>query len=58
MWLTKGADGLMPRGKEQCPQCGSKKIAVEANSKKCGVCGYQWTGKIRRKTSRKDKVRF
>jgi len=48
----------MPRGKEQCPKCGSKKIVVEADSKKCGVCGYQWTGKIRRKTSKRDKVRF
>jgi len=44
--------------KERCPQCGSKKIEVQANSKKCKVCGYQWTGKVRRKTSKKDKIRF
>jgi uncharacterized protein (DUF983 family) len=44
--------------KERCPQCGSGKITVSADSKKCNVCGYEWTGKIGRKESRKDKVRF
>jgi transposase-like protein len=44
--------------KERCPQCGSKKIEVQADSKKCTVCKYQWTGKTQRKTSRKEKVRF
>jgi len=44
--------------KERCPQCGSKKIKIQANSKKCEICGYEWTGRIRRKTAKKDKVRF
>ncbi len=56
-YLTDGEDGLMVR-KELCPQCGSKKIVVEADSKKCEVCGYQWTGKVRKKTSRKGRTRF
>jgi len=50
-------DGLMGR-KERCPKCGSKKITVHADSKKCKICGHQWTGRIRRKTSGKEKVRF
>jgi ribosomal protein L37E len=52
-----GADGLMVR-KERCPKCGSKKIVIQASSKKCEVCGFQWTGKVRRKGFRKEKVRF
>jgi ribosomal protein L37AE/L43A len=44
--------------RERCPQCGSKKITVQATSKKCRVCGYEWTGKVQRKTTKKDKVRF
>jgi uncharacterized protein (DUF983 family) len=48
----------MTRGKERCPQCGSKKIAVQNTSKKCKVCGYQWIGKVQKKTPRKDKTRF
>jgi uncharacterized protein (DUF983 family) len=44
--------------KEQCPQCRSGRITVLVDSKKCNVCGYEWAGKVRRKTSKKDKVRF
>ncbi|HEY4700042.1 MAG TPA: hypothetical protein VIH27_06725 [Nitrososphaerales archaeon] len=55
--MVDGEDGLMAR-KERCPQCGSKKIVFQADSKKCEVCGYQWTGKVRKKTSRKGKTRF
>jgi len=44
--------------KERCPQCGSKKIRVHADSKKCNICGHQWTERMKRKTSRKEKVRF
>jgi ribosomal protein L37E len=44
--------------KERCPRCGSKKIEVQDNSKKCIVCGYEWTGRIGRKTPKRDKVRF
>jgi ribosomal protein L37E len=39
--------------KERCSRCGSKKIVVQAGSKKCEVCGYQWSGRIGRKTSEK-----
>jgi len=48
---------LMGR-KERCPQCGSKKITIAGNLKKCKVCKYEWTGKPRRKTHKKEKVRF
>jgi uncharacterized protein (DUF983 family) len=44
--------------KERCPRCGSKKIDFFSTPKKCKVCGHEWTGKGRKKTSRKDKVRF
>ncbi len=44
--------------KERCPQCGSKKIKITENLKKCRVCNYEWTGRGRRKTSKKEKVRF
>ncbi|MGD8566375.1 MAG: hypothetical protein PVF96_08515 [Candidatus Bathyarchaeota archaeon] len=44
--------------KERCPQCGSKKFRMQDDSKKCNVCSYEWSGKVRRKTTKKDKVRF
>ncbi len=44
--------------KERCPRCGSKKIRVRGDSKECRVCGYEWTGRVRRKAPRKEKVRF
>ena len=39
--------------KERCPQCGSKKITIDENLKKCNVCKNEWTGKARRKTPRR-----
>jgi ribosomal protein L37E len=47
----------MPR-QERCPQCGSKKFEVVESSKKCKTCGFQWSGTARKKTDRKEKVRF
>ena len=44
--------------KKRCPNCGSKKIDYYSIPKKCKVCGFEWTGKIRKKTFKKDKVRF
>jgi len=44
--------------KERCPQCGSKKITITGNLKKCEVCNYAWAGKPGRKTSKKEKIRF
>jgi rubredoxin len=44
--------------KERCPQCGSKKIAITGNLKKCEVCKHEWAGKTGRKTSKKEKTRF
>ncbi len=44
--------------KERCPQCGSKQITITENLKKCKICKYAWGGKPRRKTSKKEKVRF
>ncbi|MDH5419354.1 MAG: hypothetical protein OEY47_06015 [Candidatus Bathyarchaeota archaeon] len=44
--------------KERCPQCGSKKITITENLKKCQVCKHVWTGKPRGKTPRKEKIRF
>jgi ribosomal protein L37AE/L43A len=44
--------------KERCPQCGSKKIKITDDVKKCGVCKYEWTGKPTGKTSKKERVRF
>ncbi len=43
---------------ERCPQCGSKKIIVTEDQKKCKVCKHTWTGKPRGKISKKEKVRF
>ncbi len=47
----------MGRG-ERCPQCGSKKIRMTGNAKKCEVCKYEWVGRPRRKGSKKEKTRF
>jgi len=44
--------------KERCPSCGSKKITINGNTKKCQVCDYEWKGKPKRKTAKKEKVRF
>ncbi len=44
--------------KERCVNCGSKKITINGSTKKCQVCGFEWTGKPKRKTAKKDKVRF
>jgi ribosomal protein L37AE/L43A len=44
--------------KERCPQCGSKKITITENMKKCEICKYAWAGKPTKKTSKKEKVRF
>jgi len=44
--------------KERCPQCGSKKITITGNVKKCEVCKREWVGKLGRKTSKKEKTRF
>jgi hypothetical protein len=44
--------------KERCLHCGSKKITITGNLKKCEVCKYEWTGKPRKKTSKKEKIRF
>jgi len=41
--------------KERCPQCGSKKITITGNLKKCGVCQYTWLGRPGRKRLRKEK---
>jgi len=38
---------------ERCPQCGSKKIVITGDLKKCKVCKYEWTGKPRGKTSKR-----
>jgi len=48
----------MGRGKDRCPQCGGKKIVILNNIKKCKVCKYEWTGKSRKKTTKKEKIRF
>ena len=44
--------------KERCPQCGSKKIATTGDLKQCKVCKHEWAGKPRRRTAKKEKVRF
>jgi hypothetical protein len=44
--------------KERCSQCGSKKIIVQAGSKKCEVCGYQWSGRKGKKPSKKERTRY
>jgi hypothetical protein len=46
------------RKRERCPQCGSKKISMIGSLKRCNVCKNEWTGKPRRKTSKKEKTRF
>jgi len=56
--ITKvGVEKNMPR-KERCPKCGSGKITAKASSKKCKVCGYAWSGRVRTSHVKKDKVRF
>ena len=44
--------------KERCPHCGSKKIMIAEDVKKCNVRKYEWSGKLREKTPKKEKVRF
>jgi len=44
--------------KEKCPRCGSGKTILENGSKKCKVCGFDWSEKIKRKSTKQDKVRF
>lgn len=44
--------------KKKCPKCGSKKIDEYSTPKKCKVCGFEWTGTGKKKTARKNKVRF
>ena len=44
--------------KERCSSCGSKKITIHGTTKKCNVCGFEWKEKPKRKTAKKDKVRF
>jgi transposase-like protein len=48
----------MARGKERCPNCGSKKITIESGTKKCKICHFEWTGKVKKHWTKKDKVRF
>jgi len=48
----------MTRGKEHCPNCGSKKITIESGTKKCRVCHFEWKGKVKKHWTKKDKVRF
>jgi len=48
----------MARGKEHCPNCGSRKITIESGTKKCRVCHFEWKGKVKRHWTKKDKVRF
>ncbi|MFQ6064361.1 MAG: hypothetical protein ACE5L6_02690 [Candidatus Bathyarchaeia archaeon] len=43
---------------ERCPRCGSKKIKQDPETKKCRVCGFEWSGRVRKKSAKKDKVRF
>ena len=43
--------------KERCPKCGSKKIIYEP-SKKCRVCGHEWSVRARKRVAKKGKVRF
>ena len=45
-------------GKERCPRCGSKKLSVKGDLKKCKICGYEWKGRVRKKTDKKGKTRF
>jgi len=59
--LTRPAfeiEGWKMGRKERCPRCGSKKVDYFSTPKKCRVCGHEWTGKAKKRTSRKDKVRF
>jgi len=49
---------VMDGRKERCVNCGSKKITIQGSTKKCQVCGFEWKGKPKRKTAKKDKVRF
>jgi len=49
---------IMDGRKERCVNCGSKKITINGSTKKCNVCGYEWKGTPKRKTTKKEKVRF
>jgi ribosomal protein L37E len=49
---------VMGGRKERCVNCGSKKITIHGSTKKCQVCGFEWKGKPKRKTAKKEKVRF
>jgi len=44
--------------KEKCPKCGSRKIKIENGAKKCKVCSFDWSEKIKRKISKRHRVRY
>jgi hypothetical protein len=43
---------------KKCPKCGSKKVDIYSIPKRCKTCGFTWTGIGKRKSAKKEKVRF
>jgi uncharacterized protein (DUF983 family) len=44
--------------KERCPQCGSKKITIVEDLKRCNTCKFEWGKREHKKGYKKEKTRF
>jgi len=44
--------------KERCPKCGSKKITIVENLKRCKTCKFEWGKREHKKGYKKEKIRF
>jgi ribosomal protein L37AE/L43A len=44
--------------KKNCPNCGSRKITLKGNEWKCNICGAEFSGKSRGRTSKKGKKQW
>ena len=44
--------------KKNCPNCGSRKISQKDNELICNVCGVEFSGKSRGRTSKKGRKQW
>jgi ribosomal protein L37AE/L43A len=44
--------------KKNCPKCGSRKVSIKGNVWNCKICGAEFSGKSRGKTSKKGRKRW
>jgi ribosomal protein L37AE/L43A len=44
--------------KKNCPKCGSRKVSQKGKEWKCNICGTEFSGKSKGKTSKKGRKRW